>query len=52
MCKIWLISGNVQYIDADVRTTEFPQRTRILKNNYRLKIHNAHFKLATAFLEE
>ena len=29
------------------RTIEIPQRTRIFKANYCLKVHNAHIKLAS-----
>ena len=37
------------YEDVRTRTIEIPQRSRILKGNHCLKVHNAHFKLVSSF---
>ena len=40
------ISRNGQYNDVCRRTKGIPQRARIFEANCRLKVHNAHLKLA------
>ena len=42
------VSGKPQYKDAYRRTIEILQSAHIFEGNYRLKVHNAHLKLASS----
>ena len=43
------VSRKAEYKDIYRKTIEIPQRTRIIKDNCSLKVHNAPLKLASQF---